>query len=76
MTTEEIRQLLQASPFRPFTAYLASEKAVTVRHPDFAVLTPKGRTLILLHTDDEAVDILDVPLIARVELHDPFKTPT
>jgi hypothetical protein len=75
MTTEELKQLLRASPFRPFTAYLASEKAFTVRHPDFAVLTPKGRTLILLHTEDEAVDLLDVPLIARVEVHDPNKAP-
>jgi hypothetical protein len=75
MTTEELRPLLQASPFRPFTAYLASEQAFTVRHPEFAVLTPKGRTLILLHTDDEAVDLLDVSLIARVEVHDPTQAP-
>lgn len=69
VTADELRQLLHASPFRPFTVYLASEKAFPIRHADFAALTPKGRTLIVMHADDEAFEILDVPLIARVEVH-------
>jgi len=71
MNADELRTLLQATPFRPFILYLASEKAFSVRHPEFAVITPRGRTLILLHSDDEAFDILDVPLIARVEVQEP-----
>ncbi len=70
MNADELKQLLHATPFRPFTVYLASEKAFPVRHEDFAALTPKGRTLIVMHADDEAFDILDVPLIARLEVHE------
>jgi len=69
MTTDELKQLLQGSPFRPFTVYLSSEKAFSIQHPEFAVLTPKGRTLIVLHAGDEAFDLIDVPLIERVEVH-------
>jgi hypothetical protein len=69
MNADELKQLLHATPFRPFTVYLASDKAFPIRHPDFAALTPKGRTLIVMHAEDEAFDILDVPLIARVEVH-------
>jgi len=71
MVAEELRELLRAGPFRPFTVYLPNDRSFSVRHPDFAVLTPRGRTLIVLHDGDEAFDILDVPLIARVEVHEP-----
>ena len=70
MHAVEIRQLLHASPFRPFTVYLASEKSFVVPHEDFALLTPKGRTLIVSQSEKEAVDLLDVALIARVEVQD------
>jgi hypothetical protein len=71
MQAEEIRHLLHASPFRPFTVFLPSEKSFVVPHQDFALLTPKGRTLIVSHDDKEAVDLLDVALIARVEVQEP-----
>ena len=70
MHADEIRQLLHASPFRPFTVYLASDKSFVVPHEDFALLTPQGRTLIVSHSEKEAVDLLDVALIARVEVQD------
>jgi hypothetical protein len=70
MHADEIRQLLHASPFRPFTVYLASEKSFVIPHQDFAWLTPKGRTLVVSVADKEAVDLLDVALIARVEVQE------
>jgi len=71
MTFDELKQLLHASPFRPFTAYVTGDQRFLVKHMDFAALSPTGRTLIVFHSDDEAFDILDVPLIARVEVHAP-----
>ena len=71
MHADEIRQLLHASPFRPFIVYLASDKSFLVPHEDFALLTPKGRTLIVSYSDKEAVELLDVALIARVEVQAP-----
>ncbi len=70
MSADELRSLLRAIPFRPFTAFLPSEKGFSVPHPDFAVLTPPGRTLIVLHGEDNGFDLLDVPLISRVEVHE------
>ncbi|MBI4324490.1 MAG: hypothetical protein HY674_04430 [Chloroflexi bacterium] len=72
MTSEELRQLLRASAFRPFTVH-TTDGSFLVPHPEFAAMTPPGRTLIVFHKNDNAYDILDVDLIARVEVHEPKK---
>ena len=69
MNAEELRKLLHTVPFQPFTVYLPSEKAFEVPHPDFAMLTPNGRILVVSESEGDAVDILDVPLIARVHVN-------
>jgi hypothetical protein len=48
--------LLRAPAFRPFTAY-AQGKTFAIRHPEFAVLNGRGRTLILLRNHDHAFDL-------------------
>ena len=68
MKADEIRILLKATPFKSFTVYMPSEKSFRVPHPDFAWLTPNGRTLIVAPAGSGGVDMLDVPLIARVEV--------
>jgi hypothetical protein len=68
MSADELRRLLGAVPFRPFTVYLPSERAFRVPHSDFASLAPNGRTLIIWLQQSSAFDILDVPLITRVEV--------
>ena len=70
MTGDEVKELLRTSAFRPFTVYVEG-KAYRIAHPEFAALSPTGRTLIVFHQRDQAFDILDVPLIARVEVHEP-----
>ncbi len=67
MQTEDIRSLLRATPFRPFTVVLISERSYHIPHPDFALLNPSGQVLIVARTENNSFDILDVPLIARVE---------
>ena len=71
MKADEIRVLLKATPFRPFTVYLAGEKSFQVPHMDFASLSPSGRTMIVFYHDKEAFEILDVPLIARIHVQEP-----
>lgn len=73
MTTDELRQLLRGAAFRPFTVY-TDGKAFVIPHPEFAALTPPGKTLIVFHKDDNAFDLLDVELIARVEVQEPQPT--
>ena len=68
MRAEDIKSLLQATPFRPINIVMASEKAFHIPHPDFAFLNPTGQVLIVARAESGAVDILDVPLIARIEV--------
>jgi hypothetical protein len=68
MSVDELKRLLNAVPFRPFTVYLPSDTSFRIPHPDFALLTPNGRTMVVAHDQSDAVDILDVPLITRVNV--------
>lgn len=70
MHLDELKQLLQASPFRPFTVFMPSEKSFNVPHEDFAWLTPSGKTLIVGIADKEAVDHLAVAMITRIEVQE------
>lgn len=70
MRHEQIRQLLRAQPFRPFTIHLPEGRTVEVFHYDFALLSPDGRTLVV--SDREGVmNIIDVMLIASIYLGAP-----
>lgn len=68
MTADQIKHLLDATPFVPFKVHVAAEqKAYDIPHPDFAMLTHKGRVLVVALTDAEAVHLISVPLISRIE---------
>ena len=68
MSADELKRLLKAVPVRPFTVYLPSDTSFPVPHPYFVLLTPNGRTMVVAHENSDAVDILDVPLITRVDV--------
>jgi hypothetical protein len=74
MRHEQIRQLLTAQPFRPFTIHLPEGRAVPVNHHDFALVSPDGRTLVVYDRDSVA-DIIDVMLIASIHLDPPPAPP-
>jgi hypothetical protein len=65
MTSDRIRELYFAKPFRPFTLHLADGTKTRVNSPEFMMLTPGGRTLVVGHGDDE-LDIIDLPLVTKV----------
>ncbi len=69
MVARTLRRLIDAAPFRPFTVYLPGGRGFNIPHTDFAALSPTGRTLIVFRRDD-AFDILGVPLITRIQVHD------
>jgi len=64
MRVEELRTLLKAREFRPFTLHTPDGAAVYVWHPDFALLSPDGRTL-WVYQRDYSCEMLDVMLITR-----------
>ena len=68
MSADELKRLLQARPFKSFKVFLPSDRAFEVPHPEFAWLTPNGRTLVVGEATSDGFDILDVPLIVRVQV--------
>ena len=52
MTTNEVREVLKASPFTPFSLRLVDGSTVRIDHPEFALLPP-GRRAIAIFPKDE-----------------------
>jgi len=65
MTAQEFRSVFEALPFLPFKVYLADGRQVAVRHQDYALLSPTGRTLIV-YQDDDSFQVLDLMLATGV----------
>ena len=67
MTVEEIRSVLQARPFHPFTLELVDGQKLSVRHPEFLSFSQTRRT-IAVAGDDGGFKIVDVFLIQSIDM--------
>lgn len=67
MRIREVCELRDASPFRPFVIHLADGRAIPVRHRDFLMSSPSGRTMIVYQADD-SFDIVDVMLVTNLKV--------
>ena len=68
VTGEQIREHLRLMPFRPFRLQLVDGRVFEVRHPDFAMVVPNRRHLIVFSMENmESWCMLDVALIASLE---------
>ena len=63
--TDDIRKLVHASPFVPFTIHLADGAELRVPTVDHVALPPAGGR-IFVFSDDDRYDVLAPPLITRV----------
>ncbi len=70
MRIEQLKNMLRAQPFRPFTIHLPEGRSVPVVHHDFALLSPDGRTLFA-YGPDSSFNMIDVMLIASIEFGPP-----
>jgi hypothetical protein len=70
MTTEQLRAVHKATPFRPFTIRMADGRSFNVAHPDFISVSPAGRTVVIYNQDDSA-SIVDLLLMSEIELSPP-----
>jgi hypothetical protein len=69
MAPDRLRATLHTVPFRPFVVEVAGGKKVAVEHPDYASLSPGGRTLIVYgYPEDDSMEIIDVFLISNLSL--------
>jgi hypothetical protein len=65
--TSDIRKLIDATPFVPFTIYLADGGQVRVPTVDHIALAPSGTRIIVFH-DDGSHEVLSSLLISRVSI--------
>jgi len=67
MTTDQLKNVWKAQPFRPFAIHLADGRKIQVVHPDFLSRSPSGRTIIV-HQQDESFNIIDLLLVTDLEI--------
>lgn len=72
MSKDELRSLLKPRGFRPFRLHLVDGDSLDVPHPEFAALSPNGRTLILFDAESGGMrEIVDTLLIVSVDFGTP-----
>jgi hypothetical protein len=52
MTAEKFQDMLRAQPFRPFLVKTTDGDTFRVEHPDFALISPKKREVVIFDKDD------------------------
>ena len=65
MTSEQLRAVHEAKPFKPFTVHMADGTSVAVGHPELLWRTQGGRT-IFINTAGEDVTIIDLLLVTKI----------
>jgi hypothetical protein len=67
MTSDRIRELYSAQPFRPFTLHLADGSRARIVSPEFMMFPPGGRTIVV-YTQDSGVEFIDLLLVTKVSV--------
>jgi hypothetical protein len=66
MTIEELRNVYNAQPFKPFVMHLADGRKIPVRHREFIAAAPSGRTVTVYQANDVS-NIVDLLLVTDIE---------
>ena len=67
MTVERLQQVLNATPFQPFTIHLADGKSIPVVSREFVASSPSGRTIVVFDPEDR-MNILDLLLVTNLQV--------
>ena len=67
MTVEQLRNLHQAQPFRPFAIRMVNGTSYHVPHSEFLSQSPSGRTIIVHHPDD-TFSVIDLLLATELKV--------
>jgi hypothetical protein len=68
MTTDRVKELLTAKPFKPFEIHVADGDVLEVKHPELMWITPGGRTIFVARgpKEEDGVAILDLLLVTKL----------
>ena len=61
---EELRKLMRAAPFRPFTLHMADGRAFRIPHPEHIMLMTNG--VIIVEDDEGLAEFLSPSLLASI----------
>lgn len=70
MTIEQLREVHQTRPFRPFTLQLADGREVKVPHPEFLWFPPRRPRTVFVGLSNGVVKIIDLLLVISIEIGD------
>jgi hypothetical protein len=68
MTVEQLKTVIEAQRFRPFTIRMGDGRQFHVPHRDFVSRSPTGRTVIV-YGEDDSFSILDLLLMTKLQVH-------
>jgi len=69
VTIEQMRKAYEARPFKPFTLRTGGGREYHVPHPEFMLITPPGRTIIVVDQDG-AAELIDLLLVESLHFND------
>ena len=70
MNAFTLRDALRLQPFKPFTLTLVDGRSYEIRHPEFVIVSPKGREVIIVN-EDESWSFLEPLLILSLDYDAP-----
>ena len=65
MTPEPLRRLIAVKPFEPFAIHMADRREFHIRHPEGAIISDRGRTIVVLN-DERKLETLDILLVTSL----------
>jgi hypothetical protein len=68
MTIEQLRNVYDSKPFRPFVIHLADGRQIPVLSREFMLTAPSGRTIVVYQPDD-TLNLIDLLLVTDLEFH-------
>jgi len=66
MTIEQLRNVYESRPFRPFVLHLADGREIPVLSREFILTVPSGRTVVICQPDD-TLNLIDLLLVTDLE---------
>ena len=67
MDSKDFQAMFRTEPFQPFLIHLADGRAIPVRHQEFAIASPTGRSAFV-YQPDGSFNIIDVRLVTDLEV--------
>ena len=74
MKMSRLRELQTSRPFRPYTVKMTDGQEMRVKHPEFVILHPDGRTVVLVDEETGRTHLLDARQMSDV-FHDALSDP-